>query len=261
METKITPDNNDNDNDNDNNHTIDREMVKSGSELSKETFAGVHGEFGLESTKAPFIRIIQKVGQASVDFPSEMGSLLYGAGSIVPQRTVISFYGLQGKYQANWAFDTKRQERPPVFDTIAEAEAAGYNTRSFVKPGVDEMNVIPIALAFCILEVPNFGKTKSWAADLETSIPFGEGKAKMLLAPACWNLRSTQYRQVVPLLRTMASHADHDGKPMCAARYEITTKLSQIGGAGGNAVYLPILKRLPENNAASFFTLAKEIFG
>jgi hypothetical protein len=214
--------------------------------------AGVQGEFALDSgPRVPWFKIIQNVGKSSADFPMNHGGLLYHEKTIVPTPATISFFGLRGYYVQNLAFDAARLERPKVFDTVAEIEAAGGNVIPFIKPGMDDLNYIPAALVFLILEAPD--GAKSWAKNLEFAVSF----EKKWFLPACYNIRSTQYRTVVPIVRTLGEAAKRDGCPLYHARYHFSTRLSPVGG---NFVFVPILKRLEDNNPDNFGPVAKGLF-
>jgi hypothetical protein len=215
--------------------------------------AGVVGEFALDSgPRVPWFKIIQNVGKSSADFPTSHGGLLYHEKTIVPQPAIISFFGLRGYYVQNLAFDASRLERPKIYDTVAEIEAAGGNVTPFTKPGMDDNNYIPAALVFLILEAPD--NAKSWAKGLEFAAPF----EKKLFLPACYNIRSTQYRTVVPVVRTLSEALKRDGSPLFHARYHFSTRLSPVGG---NFVYIPILKRLEDDNSDNFAPIAAGLFG
>ena len=220
--------------------------------------SGVHGEFGVESgPKLPTLRLIQNVGKSSIDHPKDRGGLLYFKDTIVPRPATVTFYGLQGYYVQNLAFDPNNAVMPARYETIAQVEAAGGNVTPYVKPGVDEQNYVPAALCFLLIHAPN--GAKSWAKGCEeVSVPFEEGKTKELLLPAIMYLRSTGYRQLVPLLRRVSADAEKEGKQLSHARFSFDTTQSMIGG---NYVFIPVVKRTADNNSEAFLELAKDIFG
>jgi hypothetical protein len=218
--------------------------------------SGVHGEFGAEGQpRLPLLRIIQNVGTSSVKHPQDRGGLLYHKDTIVPRPASVSFYGLHGYYVQNLLFDPNVQ--PQRFETIAEVEAAGGNCASYVKPGVDENNYVPAGIAFLIVRAPN--GLKSWAKDCsEVSVTYEEKKQKELLLPAMWYLRGTTYRIVAPLLQRLFKDSEREGKKLVHAKYSLDTQQALVGA---NYVYVPMLKRAPEDNSNQFADFAKDIFG
>jgi hypothetical protein len=217
------------------------------------SLAGVHGEFGAEGQpRLPLLRIIQNVGKSSVEHPQDRGGLLYHKNTIVARPALISWYGIHGYYVQNLAFDPNGPP-PQQFKTIAEVEQAGGHCTAFIKPGVDETNYVPAAIAFLVIRAPN--GVKSWARDCsEVSVAYEEKKTKELLLPAMWYLRGTTYRIVAPLIQRLG----RESKELCYAKYSLDTMQTLVGA---NYVYVPVLKRQTEDNSEQFAGFLKDVFG
>ena len=113
------------------------------------SLSGVHGEFGVESgPKLPTLRLIQNVGKSSIDHPKDRGGLLYFKDTIVPRPASVTFYGLQGYYAQNLAFDPNSPSLPARFETIAQVEAAGGNLTLTSSLASDEQNLCPCGTLF-----------------------------------------------------------------------------------------------------------------
>jgi|SRR5215510_152081 len=216
--------------------------------------AGLHGEFTADDIQVPFLRIIQAVGKSAADHPKNHGDLLYGSDTLIPKPASLLIYGVSKSYVQNTPFDANSAERPRTFRTIEEVEAAGGNTDRFVRAEEDSNNYVPQAMATVILEAPQ--GPRGWAAKVDAVVKYEEGKK--LLAPAYWALRGTTYRIVVPMLRTIASVLEREGKELCHARFTLDTKLTAVGG---NWIHTPILKRQDEQNSDEFVAFCHQIFG
>jgi len=216
--------------------------------------AGLHGEFTSDDVAVPFLRIIQSVGKSAADHPKNHGDLLYGSDTLIPRPASLMIYGLNKSYAQNLPFDANSTQRPQTFRTIEEVEAAGGNVDRFVSPSHDSANYVPQALGTVILESP-IGP-KGWAAKVDAVVRHEE--TRKLLAPAYWALRGTVYRIVVPMLRTIASVLEKEGKELCHVRFTLDTKLTQVGG---NWIHTPILKKQEEQNSDTFVTFCHQIFG
>jgi len=214
--------------------------------------AGLHGEFTADDVRIPIIKIIQAVGKSAAEHPKDHGALLYGSDTLIPRPAMLTFYGLEKSYTQNLPFDANSSERPQVYKTIEQVEAAGGNVDRFVSASENSCNYVPQAVATVVVESP----LKGWASKVDAVAKFEEGKK--LLAPAYWFLRGTSYRIVVPMLRTIASIVEGEHKELCHVRFSFDTKLTQ---AGGNWIHAPILKKQDEHNSDLFVAFCHQIFG
>lgn len=215
------------------------------------SLAGFHGELRPEYRRTPYMGIIQAVGSNSGKFPKNHGDILYASEKLVPRPVTISFFGLRTYYRQNLAFDANSMVRPMTYQTAAEVEEHEGNLRRGIKPGTDDHNYVPEALAFVILESPF---KKGWASGIEQC----DILDNKILVPAAWFLRGVSFTRIVDSVRMINNRLKKDGHQLARARFSLDTQHVPING---NWIYAPILTKQDEVNNDSYITVMQELFG
>jgi hypothetical protein len=215
------------------------------------SLANFQGELRPEYRRSPYLSIIQAVGDSSAKFPRNHGDILYNKEKIVPKPANLVFFGLRVFYSQNLAYDANSTIRPMTYRTAEEVIEHGGNLNRGVRPGSDDHNYVPQALAFCVLESP---AKKGWAAGIEQSEVF-ESK---ILVPATWFLRGVAFNRICDKVRLVNNALRKAGKELAHARFTLDTVHQPING---NWIYVPVLIKSGETNADSYVAALKELFG
>ena len=199
---------------------------------------GIVGEVDTEDIIIPRLNIVQNVGQMAEMFNA--GAVVLNKEVELPTPLELTILTARKQFVENLPFDS--EEKPRVFDTLAEVKQAGgtIEWEGNVRPSYN-----PVLHVQVIFAAPE------GFADYALPLDYN-GHAYGL---AIWTLRGVAYNRAGKNILTAARFSLRDG--LVFGKWELTTKKEKFGR---NSVVVPVLRNAGRNTP-DFVNWVKSIGG